>query len=260
VLLAVIGTLLLVTYVNGAADRASAGEKGLSTLVVSHQITAGTRVADLKGDVKVQEVPRRLRAKDAVSSLSELQGLVATTALQPGEQVLRSRFGRVGAAGARSVAAPADKVEVTVSLEPQRALGGTVGAGDTVGVFASFKPFSISAPKQANGEAGVAEVDGILIPDGGSTPNSTHLILHKVLVTNVQIDQQDESTAKDDASSDSSAKTAPQRNLLVTLAVSGPDAEKVVFAAEHGTIWLASEPKSVPEGGTTVQTRGSIYK
>jgi pilus assembly protein CpaB len=259
VLLAVIGTVLLVSYVNGAADRAASGEKEVNVLVVTGSVPAGTKSADLKGDVALKQVPEKVRADGAITSLSQVEGLVTNSSMVSGEQLVKSRFGTVGAAGVRRMAAPSGLLEVTVSLDPERALGGTIGAGDYVGVFASFDQKSIIPGPTTGAQTGVTPIEGAFAPNTGGSPESTHLILHKILVTNVQVNQADESTTNTTVPSDSTkAATAPQHTLLVTLAVSAGQAEKVVFAAEHGRLWLASEPKDANEGGTQVQTRASI--
>ena len=55
----------------------------------------------------------------------------------------------------------------------ERAVGGTLKAGDTVGVYLSFEPFDTNTP-----EADTATP--------AKTPNTTHLEFQQVLVTNVQ--------------------------------------------------------------------------
>jgi pilus assembly protein CpaB len=47
---------------------------------------------------------------------------------------------------------------------------------------------------------------------------------------------------------------------MVTLALNAPNAEKVVFGAEHGKIWLSLEPANAAVGGTRVLTEKNIYK
>lgn len=263
-LLAVFGTVLLVSYVNGAADRAAAGEKVVKVLVVRNEVPVGTSAADLEGDVRTEEVPAKVRAEGAVTALDDLDAkLVTTVALRPGEQLLRSRFGRVGALGVRRLSAPDNLLEVTVSLEPERALGGTVTAGDKVAVFSSFEGMTPAPGDVSPREQGFTDVDGALVSNfGPNTPNSTHLTLHKVLVTNVQVDAEDATnTDNTDSSTDSTeAAKAPKRNLLVTLAVNAHDAERLVFTAEHGFVWLANEPADAPETGTQVQTRITVNR
>lgn len=264
VLLASMGTLLLVTYVNGAEDRALAGEALVDVVVVDKAIPLGTSIDDVAARVRLESVPAKVRADKALASiddLDKLEGKVTTTELRPGEQLLTSRFGSPGAAGVVRAAAPEGLLEVTLSLQPERAVGGALAAGDTVAVLASFEPFDVSVAPTPDGQKGTVNVDGMLVPDGGKTPNSTHLILHKVFVTNVQVgDESSGPSVGSKKNDDEDAPAALEKNLLVTLALPAASVEKVVFAAEHGFVWLAAEPVDAAEGGTSVLTRGSVYR
>jgi pilus assembly protein CpaB len=248
-LLATVGTVALVGYVQSAKDRAVAGERLVDVLVVTQPVAKGTTVADLSGSVRVEEVPAKVKADDAVSTLDALDPTsVAVVDLVSGEQVVSTRFASpVAAADGR---AAGDLLTVTVALEPERALGGQLRTGDTVAVFASFEPFDV---------AGAVGPDGEPLPDGTQSPNTTHVILHKVPVTEIQADEQSEDalTAKND---EEDAAAAPTTNLLVSLAVDAGSAERIVFAAEHGTLWLAAEPTTATESGTKVVTRGNEYE
>lgn len=251
VVLAVVGAAGLVAFVKGAEDRALAGEKLVDVLVVGDSVAAGTRATELEGKVSLEQVPAKSRAEGAVSELDSLSGLVASVELLPGEQVTSARFVPADAYTGRStqVSVPEDKHEVTVSLAPERAVGGVVRPGSTVGVLASFDPF--------DQRGGSLEEDSRAVE---RTPNSTHLILHKVLVTNVQSSRAFEPGGIGDGDDASGTAQAPQEDLLVTLALDGPSVERVVFAAEHGSLWLSLEPEAAPEQGTRVQTRESIYE
>jgi hypothetical protein len=46
---------------------------------------------------------------------------------------------------------------------------------------------------------------------------------------------------------------------LVTLAIDAPAVEQVVFAGEHGFVWLSAEPTDANEGGTKIVTRANVY-
>lgn len=256
VLLAAVGASGLVAFVKGAEDRALAGERLVDVLVVKERIEAGTSVDEMKGDVRIEQVPAKTRAEGALTDLADVPGQVASVDLFPGEQVTGQRmitsaeFGRTGG----QIDAPDNLLEVTVSLAPERAVGGVIRPGSTVGVVASFEAFDSSAP---------TDVDGVIVPQGGKTPNSTHLILHKVLVTNVQsagVFQGPGGLGGEDEAEDGAPAQGPTENLLVTLALDAGAVERVVFAAEHGTIWLAYEPETASSEGTRVQTRGSIYQ
>jgi pilus assembly protein CpaB len=88
------------------------------------------------------------------------------------------------------------------------------------------------------------------------TPNSTHLIIHKVLVTGVQVEElPTESTDETGA-----VELAPTGNLLITLAAVAEDLEKIIFTAEHGSLWLALEDPEAPEPVTDIRSRENIYQ
>lgn len=213
VLLAVAGVAVLVSYARGADTRALAGVQTVDVLVVSTAIPKGTPVSKLDRFVRVQAVPANLAVPGSMRDLDPVVGMVATIALEPGEQLLANRFGTSASLEPPGqVAIPAGMQEITLSLEPQRAVGGLLVAGDRVGVFLSTK---------------------------GNTASSTttHLTLHKVLVTHV-----------DTGGSDSSAST----DVLVTFALLAPAAEQLVFGAEHGTVWLSHEPDAASESGTRI--------
>jgi pilus assembly protein CpaB len=246
VILAGLGTYALVSYVDGAESRALEGETLTTVLIVDDPVPAGTPAEQLAAMVREEQVPQKVRAVDAVTDLSSSSGLVAAVDLVPGEQLVSTRLvlpGNVRSGAAVQV--PAGLVEVTVDLTPSRALGGLVGPGDTVAVLASFE---VSA-------GGGAETTG---PDGSVTApvagdvvaNTTHVIAHKVLVTAVQAT--DDSTAE--------LERAPAANLLVTLAVPPADAERIVFTAEFGRLWLAGDGPEVDETSTQVQSRDSVYR
>ena len=271
VVLAVGGTLLLVGYVRNAEDRALAGEELVPVLVVEQPIERGAGSDGLTAAVRLEKVPAKVRAADAVADLADLEGLAAAVDLMPGEQLLLSRFAAPETLIVhRRVEAPPDLLEVTVALTPERAVGGQLQPGDLVAVIASFDPFDSTAeePGETVG-SGVAldpgtESDAPFVgttdgeEDPARTPNSTHLILHKVLVTNVQVEQlprQPEEGSEGDV-----PELAPTGNLLVTLAVAPADAQRIVFTAEHGFLWLAAENADAEEPETIVEQRGTVYR
>lgn len=220
------GTALLVAYVGAAEDRALQGERLTTVLVVTDDVPAGTAADDLAEMVKLEKVPVKVRANSAMTDLAAVEGKVTSTALIPGEQVLRDRFVDRQLQGRGVV--PDGLLEVTIPLEPARALGGRVAVGQTVGVVASFAD-----------DAAV-----------------TRLIQHKVLVTGVQSGE----TLPDAVNETGAATGAPTSTLLISLAGDAATVERLVFAAEHGSIWLTAEPVDAPESGTSVVTKGSVLK
>ncbi|MGI9603764.1 MAG: SAF domain-containing protein, partial [Acidimicrobiales bacterium] len=183
IVLAIIGVGLLVTFVQSAEDRALEGEEVTDVLVVSRTIGAGTSSDVIGDDITLERVPAKVRVDDAVDDLSELEGLVASVELLPGEQLTRSRFvipSALSAFETSQIEPEEGHLEVTVAVSPERVLGGNLTAdGKTrVAVVASFEPFDIDAPDLPDGTEPVIELDGELF-SGRQSPNTSHIILHK---------------------------------------------------------------------------------
>ena len=92
--LALVGTVVLVAYVRGADARALAGVQTVDVLVVAQPVPAGTAAAELAGLVRAEQVPVKAAVPGRVADLADLAGQVATVDLQPGEQLLAARFAR----------------------------------------------------------------------------------------------------------------------------------------------------------------------
>jgi len=235
VLLAAGGGVLLLRYVGQADERAMAGMQATRVLVVTRPIPAETPAEKIGPFVNLKALPAVAVAPGSVASLAEIGGRVAGTNLQPGEQVLASRFvDPATLRPANEVKVPAGLSQVSLQMEPQRILGGQLTAGSTVGLF-------ISLPAQ------------------GEQPGQTHLALNQVLVTRVVGGTTPTaSSGDDDEATPGSAQ--PDGGLMVTLAVGPADAEKVVFGAEHGTIWLSQEPVGASVEDTRVITPKNVYR
>jgi len=213
VVFALLGVLLLTGYVRSAADKAASREKLVSVLVVASPVPRGTPAADLALLVRTERVPARVRARGGVTRLSELGDRVTAVDLVAGEQLVAARFVAPGAGTPALV--PEGMMEVTVALEPERALGGQLAPGRLVAVLASFG-------------------------GGGSGEARTEVVRREVLVTNVQAPQTRAAVIGREPDEELSGPPVPGGKVLVTLAVDAPTLDRVVFAAEHGGLWLSA--------------------
>jgi Flp pilus assembly protein RcpC/CpaB len=135
--------------------------------------------------------------------------------------------GTVAAPTGGSVApAGADLINVTMQLEPQRALGGLLRTGDRVAVVASF-----------------------------DTPERTAVLAEKVAVAGLQADV---TASTSGSGKGETTDSMPRGNLLVTLSVAPADAARIVFALEYGRVWLAGENATTPALGGVAVTAGSV--
>jgi Flp pilus assembly protein CpaB len=223
-LLAVIGAVVLFLYVRGADQRALDGAQLVEVYVVTDEIPAGANATIVAERIEVAELPAMAVLDGRVTNLSQLEGLVSTTVLLPGEQLVQARFADPDFLAAQGdVPVPPGLQEVTVALPVERVVGGAVTPGSEVGIVVSIGK------------------------DGGTT----QFVFNRVLVTRVQ------GGTSYVASSDGE-DAAPVDALMVTFALSASDVEKVVWAAElqedgAAGIWLTLQPEeAVPDGSRPV--------
>lgn len=242
---AVIGLVLVISYANGADARAQADLEPTSVLVVTTAVPAGTPVENLAASVESRSLPKASVASSAVAALADHPGTVTGAALVPGETLLKERLVAPSAlAAAGSIPVPQGLQEVTFSVAPVRVVGGKVAAGDTVGFFATF----------AKG-----------VPDGDKVDTSmTQRVHHKLLVTSVQ--RAPAAAASAAPPSDGAAGAAATSEALpegpemfVTVAVDDAAAQKIIFAAEFGSIWLTKERKDAKEADPARTTIEELY-
>ncbi len=234
-IIAGIGTAVLMGYVDQAREKAIAEEAMSSVYVLAGDVARGTPVPDVVGEVQLVDVPARLVMPGAVTDLALLDdGLVAATDLLAGEQLTASRF--TDPRLVSRVPVPKGLQEVTLSLDAQRALGGSLLVGDTVGIVASFE----------------GEVDA---ETGARSPSVSGVVLHKILVTGVQFTNSDVDAVEVNLNADDGTITrAPTDRVLVTLAVDSASAAKLVFASEFGRVWLTLEGPEAEIVGDTGPT------
>jgi pilus assembly protein CpaB len=246
-IVAIIGTVLLITYVNAADSRALAGVQTEDVYVVQKAIPAGTSAASLGDYVSKKPMPKAAVPADPVTDLTSLQGKVASVALQPGEQLLSSRFIDPAALTTPGrVAVPAGMQEVTLKLSADRVVGGDIAAGDTVGIVISF----------AKEEA---------------LPAQTQMTFNKVLVTAVQLPsgalaqgssgsptpQASQGGGLGGGSSNSSSSTG---DYLVTFARPASDIERLVYADLYGQVYLTKDPASAADSNSAPIDRTKVLR
>ncbi|WP_256837559.1 Flp pilus assembly protein CpaB [Ornithinimicrobium faecis] len=260
--LAGVAAVLVIQYANRADARALGDLETVPVIVVTAPISEGASASELEESTQIEQVPQAYLVDGAVDDLADIEGLVATSSLNVGEQISVARFATPGEVRAASAVALPEEAQdlhqVTVPLDKARALGGDIAVGDTVGVFMSYdvsatpEGYSISpdgtiqrAPKTADeGDSGGA--------GGDATFQTTTLTLHKVLVLRVEGGY----VAPPSEVEEGEAAAQAQDTILVTLALEAPDAERMVFAMEWGSVWLSLEPEGADESdtGTVVVT------
>lgn len=265
--LAAIGTIAVLVYVRDADDRARQDIALVEVYVVEDAVPEGADASQLRRSIGIAEVQANTAVDGVLTDLTQLDGQVAAVALVPGEQVLLSRLideSSYDDGTSRLTAVPTDKHEITISLEPQRILGGQVSPGDHVGIVATFGPSTgrgINLDEITSDEElveRVAVLEGLPQVQG---VEATHFLLHRVLVTRVQVEELPVERFDADGNPIDSGLLVPTGNLLITLALDTPDVGRLVYTAEWGSLWFTLEPiDAVDHEETSVVYRGSVFE
>ncbi len=209
----------------------------MKVVVAAENLPKDSLLSDLaeKELVIEQEVPKKFVSSDAISRIDGLSDRILATNVSKGQQLTQGMLATTQQAGVafeiqeglRAIAIDVDEV-VAVSRK--------IRTGDQIDIIASFQ-----------GEETVENTD------------IAKTILQNVLVLRgfAAEDQAAERTGGVLTSADNQGDAATTQNTIV-LALSLPDAEKLVFAKENGKVWLVLRPTKdaslIPTTGHTKET------
>jgi pilus assembly protein CpaB len=223
VVLAGVGAALLYNWVSASEQRAMASMESTTVLVVTKTVPAGTLGAAVAPFVEARQLPALAVVPGAFTDLKQLTDLVGTQAttsqLDAGEQLLASRFAAPNTTTTGDVSVPTGMQQISLSMDATRAVGGTIAAGSKVAIFFT-------------GTFAKGDVSALTLRD--------------VLVVRVQ-----GATSSDESSSGTG-------NLVYTLALSPTDATRIVYAVEHGKLYMALEPKSGGSETVVVNAKNAL--
>jgi pilus assembly protein CpaB len=220
VLIALVGTSLIVLYVQGIDARATEGQELVEVLVATDTVEVGESVtiAQENGKFEKKQVRRDDLVDGALSSTSSISDLVALGAVYPGEQLIAKKFGTLG--DADSLVIPDDKMAMSVELTDWERVAGFVNPGNEVAIFATaLSPVRVS-------------------PTGQETKMGdwTRIVLPRVQVVGVGTTSVTSRTTRND---DGEQVTEEVPKTILTIAVSQAEAEKLIHADRTTEITFA---------------------
>ncbi len=232
-------------YLGAVRREAEAGSRMTEVLVAKQDIPRGASADELiaSGAVERMKMPQRYIAQGAISSVRAVSDRILAVPVSKGEMLTTQRFQFPSEAGL-SFSVPKGFVAVTLPANETRGLAGLVKPGDRVAVLATVEidkaggeKTRITIPGARVLAVGRSTDEGITSPDG----------------------QQDQKSGTVLAAQRGTGDQQKMTNL--TLALSPADAEKVVFAAEVGDIWLALLPPTESVAGPGLgQTARTVLK
>jgi len=230
VVLALVATAALVVYVNGADRRAVSGQEPRMVWVAAQVIKAGTsgQTARNTGLIKQVPVPNKNVVAGAVLSMPQIENRYAAVDIVAGEQLLLRRWvGAEDVAGRRLLQIEPGHQALAIEMDMVRQVAGFVTPGDKVSLVLSMKR-----------------------PAPGGDLERSQFLLQNVQVLAVG------ATALANAGSQGGNRPNQGRSpeSAVTLAVPDSQVERVVYAAENGSIYMtlmAPDGKKAPSVGVT---------
>lgn len=220
VLIALIGTSLIVLYVQGIDKRATEGQELVEVLVATDTVEAGESVdsAQEAGKFEQRQVRREDLVDGALSSTGSISGLVATGAIYPGEQLIAKKFGSLG--DTQSLVIPDDKMAVSVELTDFERVAGFVNPGNEVAIFATPQDLSILLPDDKERKLG----------------DYTRIVLTRVPVIGVGTTSVTSRTTKTEEGDQVAEEVA---RTILTVAVTQDEAEKLIQADRNSDLTFA---------------------
>ena len=154
-IVAALGTTMIVLYVNSIDARAAQGQEQVKVLTATEVIDAGETVAKAQaaGKLEKTDVVREDMVEGALTSTTSIEDQVSLGTIYPGEQIISSKFGAPGSADTLSI--PDDKLAISVELTDPARVAGFVNPGSEVAIFVSADPFLMKPDGSKTGAAAV---------------------------------------------------------------------------------------------------------
>jgi pilus assembly protein CpaB len=227
VVLALVATAALVVYVNGADRRAISDQTPRMVWVAATPIPAGTSGLTAINTKKIKQVPVPSKniVTGAVLSETQIQNRYAAVDLETGEQLLQKRWvGAEDVAGGRLLPIEPGNQALSIAMDAVRQVAGFVTPGDRVSLVLTMK----------RGDR-----------------DKSQFLLQDIQVLAVG------STALANAAAQGGGGRVNQGKgqvAAVTLSIPQGEVEHVVYAAEHGSIYMTllardAKPLAKSDGG-----------
>ena len=248
--LAIVAAVAIYSYIRGIEEDVQA-EAGLVVgYVATQQIEPGTLmdVAIEQGAVEQREIPRNLLADNAVTDLSQTRGRVVQELILPGDQLILDRFAAPGE-GLQVLTVPPGHQATSIELGVPPGVAGFVQEGDHISVIGYLDvPIEGSSVVVTDPETGQEQLIRQL------EPRAQYLVQDiEVLAVGRRV--------VTDPNTPEGQEAVPESTILLTLAVTPAEAEKLTFAVLDGDLRLTLLPDDETEPVTTPgRSRDDIFE
>jgi pilus assembly protein CpaB len=250
--LALLGTLLVVVYVGRADARALDGIQTVTVLVAKEPIEKGQTVKSAKdaGLITSEVLPRKAVPATALAELQTADDpLVFASDVTPGEILQRPRLVAKVDAPDRLVI-PEGRMAVTVSLSDPARVASFVDVGSEIAVFDSYNVYE-------GNEGSRWTPSGDHLQDEFDRNKATRVLLPrvKVLAVGTSFTFEPPTKPEDVGPALGAAVVGDVTQTLITVAVTQREAEKLIHGTQTGTLYLGLLGTSQVTPGPGVDNR-----
>ena len=239
--LGLFGVVAVVAYANHANERAVAGQKAETVVFATNMIPAGTSLSQARKAnwLSTEEVPASSLSTPPVTS-STSGHLVFNSAVPTGQVLLQNMLTTASNAsfGASSLPVPAKDVAVTVNMCVAEAVASYLTRGSHIAVFDTIASKGSTVQRSCDAQHQILNANAI-----ANNAAETRLVLPnaEVLAVGQNPAAQGTSQANTPTATADPASSAASSNteLLVTVAVTQEEAEKLILIDEVGMPYMA---------------------
>jgi Flp pilus assembly protein CpaB len=226
VVLAAVATGLIYLYLRGAGDVTDPNATTVSIIVSQSDIPANSALNPLleSGTFKTTTVARDDLLNGAITDIAQLKDQTAAYPILAGEQIVAARLkGELQASGGALGITPGH-IAVTVQVSSQQGIAGMLTTGDEITVYATFQDAQVIK----------GTVGQLLSPTAPTIDQQDVGSFTVTLVPTVRVLNAFTPTT---ATGDSAGG-----DVVLTLDLTKPDAQDLVFAQENGHLWFGLLP------------------
>ncbi len=241
IVLALLATFAIFTYVRGLEERAFQDAELVEVFVAQEQIPAGTSAADASeaGLIGRSTAPRATLPEGAIAELDQIQGLVAQERVLEGEVLVVGRW--VDPAQVTQVLQIPEGFEaMSIQVGVPPGVAGFVSSGDLVSLVATVIGPTVT----------ITDEDGTVTDEPGEIRSQYLLQGIEVLsVGRVVVTEEGEDGVE-----------RPTDQVLLTVALESEDVERAVFAVENAELYFTLLPEDAEPADTPGRTLTDLFE
>ena len=168
IVIGALSSFLVWNYVNGVQDEAFSNAERVPVYLVKTAIPRGTAGLDAQAYISKEDIPRKFKPANAITSLADITAKVALNNLVPNQVVVSDMFVSPSDPAARGSFTERlkqtrgeDQVAVTIAVDTVHGAAGLIQPGDFVNIMA----IATGGAASGDGEATAAPAGGLLTGD-----------------------------------------------------------------------------------------------